>query len=117
MGPYRGYSTLDHLRAVRNSGLQRVHSDPSHARFIHSVTNRLRRNFRALAESNVEAYNSAGYEYVKMDVYLPILDLPLTPKTISTSLSDVAIIGSFRFERRDYLGVYADLLTSFEGEH
>jgi hypothetical protein len=78
------------------------------------VSNRLRRNFRALAESNVEAYNSAGYEYVKMDVYLPILDLPLTPKTISTSLSDVAIIGSFRFERRDYLGVYADLITSFE---
>jgi len=85
--------------------------------FRSSVGRRLHRNFRALAESNNETLNSAGYEYVKMDVYLHVLDLPQKQKHISRVLSNVAIQGSFRFSRREYFGVYADLLASLEGEH
>jgi len=96
----------DHLVEWVRTGAIRLLAISEH------VKNRLRRNFRALAESNLAPYYSAGYEYVKMDVYVPILDLPQKPKNISTSLSNVAIIGSFRFERRDYLGVYDDLLLS-----
>lgn len=45
------------------------------------------------------------------------MDLPQNQqKRHPKALTDVALEGSFRFERRDYLGVYADLLASFEGE-
>ncbi|KIM89558.1 hypothetical protein PILCRDRAFT_190842 [Piloderma croceum F 1598] len=80
------------------------------------VGHRLDRNFRALAESNNETMNSAGYEYIKKDIYIPILDLPQKRNHTSRTLSNVAIQGSFRFDRRDYWGVYADLLASLK-EH
>jgi hypothetical protein len=120
MGPQRRHPTLDHLRTVsvfNYVSLRRLFASllTAHPFAGSSVSNRLRRNFRALAESNSETYNSAGYEYVKMDVYVPILDLPQARRHRPTSLSNVAIQGSFRFERRDYLGVYADLLASFQG--
>jgi len=78
------------------------------------VGRRLDRNFRALAESRNETINSAGYEYVKMDIYIPVLDLPQRRSHTSTALSNVAIQGSFRFDRREYPAVYADLLVSLQ---
>jgi len=84
---------------------------------LSSVSLRLRRNFRELAESKNEVFNSAGYEYVKIDTYIPVLNLTQKQqKQHPKALTDVAIEGSFRFERRDYLGIYADLLASFQGE-
>ena len=121
MGSQRSYSHLDLLGAVRISTQSSCQPPCSYRYsqfFTFSVSRRLQRNFRALAESHNETLNSAGYEYVKMDVFLPVLNLP--QKRIHTSiryLSNVSIQGSFRFERRDYLRVYADLLVSLEGKH
>jgi hypothetical protein len=82
-----------------------------------SVSRRLRRNFRAIAESRNDTLQLAGYEYIKIDTFIPVLDLPQRRKTRSESLSNVAIQGSFRFDRREYEAVYNDLLKSLEGEH
>jgi hypothetical protein len=81
------------------------------------VSRRLQRNLRAHAESRDERFHSAGYEYLKIDEYIPILDIPPKNNTISGSLSDVAILGSFRFNRREYGEIYADLLKSLQGEY
>jgi len=78
------------------------------------VARLLRRNFRALAESKDQYLHSAGYEYVKVDVFVPLLDLPQTRNHTSSALSHVAVQGNINFDRRDYLGIYADLLVSFK---
>ena len=69
-----------------------------------------------LAESPSEIFNSAGYDYVKRDVYLPVLNLTQHPNPPSKPLSDVAIQGSFRHERRNYTAAYEDLLESLKGK-
>ena len=51
-----------------------------------------------------------------MDVYVPILDLPQKRNHTPSALSHVAVQGNINFDRRDYLGIYADLLVSFKGE-
>ena len=51
-----------------------------------------------------------------MDVYVPILDLPQKRNHTPSTLSHVAVQGNINFDRRDYLGIYADLLVSFKGE-
>jgi hypothetical protein len=121
MGPQRSHSYLDHLGAVGISATRFISIAlgvlANALSFYSSVGRLLHRNFRALAESREEKFNSAGYEFVNMDVYVPILDLPQRPNNASRALSNVAIQGNVNFDRRDYLGVYADLLASLNGEH
>ncbi|KAF8206217.1 hypothetical protein K438DRAFT_1816815, partial [Mycena galopus ATCC 62051] len=56
---------------------------------------------------------SAGYEYIPVDVHVPVLDIPVAvDHSPSRILSDAVIQGSFSTDRRDYLEIFAELKES-----
>lgn len=87
-----------------------------------SVADDYRRLFRSLADSADMATFSAGYEYIRVDVYVPLLDLPdpVRPsrrEREKKGLSQVVIQGYMQMQsdRRNYEGVLKDLGASMKG--
>ena len=79
-----------------------------------SVASAFRTKFSTLADSS-ELYGS-GYEYIPVDVHVPVLGLSHSEKEkTSGPLSNAVIQGSFQTVRRDYFGVFADLQQALEG--
>ncbi|KAJ6623988.1 hypothetical protein B0H10DRAFT_1785286 [Mycena sp. CBHHK59/15] len=72
-----------------------------------------RRSFLISADSTDASIRSAGYEYIPIDVHVPVLDIPLAkdPQP-SLILSDAVIQGSFSADRRDYMHIFAELIES-----
>ncbi|KAJ7126792.1 hypothetical protein C8R44DRAFT_617561 [Mycena epipterygia] len=72
-----------------------------------------RRSFLISADSADASIRSAGYEYIPIDVHVPVLDVPMVvDHRPSRILSDAVIQGSFSSDRRDYLQIFADLKES-----
>ncbi|KDQ54542.1 hypothetical protein JAAARDRAFT_38216 [Jaapia argillacea MUCL 33604] len=80
------------------------------------VAETFRRIMQGLADAQVD---SPGYEYVDVDVYVPVLDLPSTRflpfvDASRRTLSQVVIQGFFDALRRNYNRVFDDLIASLE---
>ncbi|KAF9030954.1 hypothetical protein BDZ89DRAFT_1064277 [Hymenopellis radicata] len=72
-----------------------------------------RHKFDVLSDSPDLNIQSAGYEYIPIDVHVPILDLPDLPVHASTRLlSNVVIQGTFSMDRRNYRQIFKDLNDS-----
>ncbi|KAJ7455257.1 hypothetical protein B0H11DRAFT_2067394 [Mycena galericulata] len=72
-----------------------------------------RRSFLISADSPDASIRSAGYEYIPVDVHVPVLDVPLSKDHQSSRiLSDAVIQGSFSTDRRDYLEIFSELKES-----
>lgn len=82
-----------------------------------SVKEAFRHMFDAYAESPEQQLFTAGYEHVRVDTHLPVLDIPNLPtKQPDRVLSKAAIQGSFSTSRRDYHRFFADMIQSLHGE-
>ncbi|KAK7055565.1 putative eukaryotic translation initiation factor 5 [Favolaschia claudopus] len=72
--------------------------------------------FLARADSRDTTMRSAGYEYIPVDVHIPVLNVVLDTLRASESprkmLSNAVIQGNFAHERRDYRNFFADLMKS-----
>ncbi|KAJ7227367.1 hypothetical protein GGX14DRAFT_347996 [Mycena pura] len=72
-----------------------------------------RRSFLISADSPDVSIRSAGYEYIPVDVHVPVLDTAVAvehqPLRI---LANAVIQGSFFADRRDYLAIFAELNES-----
>ncbi|KAJ7928860.1 hypothetical protein B0H13DRAFT_2544704 [Mycena leptocephala] len=67
----------------------------------------------SISEHSDPAIRSAGYEYIPVDVHVPVLDLPAAVDPRPTRiLSDAVIQGSFDTARRDYLEIFSELKES-----
>ncbi|KAF9493156.1 hypothetical protein BDN71DRAFT_1419911 [Pleurotus eryngii] len=77
------------------------------------VAQGFRRSFNELADSKDPKIRSAGYEYIPIDVHVPILDIPRLPQTVADKVLSKAVIqGSFNMDRRDYAHLFEDLKDS-----
>ncbi|KDQ54573.1 hypothetical protein JAAARDRAFT_38258 [Jaapia argillacea MUCL 33604] len=52
---------------------------------------------------------ASGFEYIKTDVHVPVLDLPPRTRTPSQVLSQAVVQGFFSPERRDYARLFQEL--------
>jgi len=81
------------------------------------VARRFRKIFQTTARSSDIRLSSAGYEHIRVDVHMPILDIQsssvLSPNRV---LSNVVIQGSFATDRRDYAGIFSQLNASLHVE-
>ncbi|KAJ7678990.1 hypothetical protein DFH06DRAFT_975066 [Mycena polygramma] len=76
-----------------------------------------KRLFLINADSPDASIRSAGYEYIPVDVHVPVLDIPVAADhKPSRVLSDAVIQGSFSLDRRDYIEIFAELKESFVGD-
>ncbi|KAJ6513047.1 hypothetical protein C8R45DRAFT_812313 [Mycena sanguinolenta] len=74
-----------------------------------------KRSFLINADSPDPTIRSAGYEYIPVDVHVPVLDVPvIVNRSSSRILSDAVIQGSFSTDRRDYVEIFAELKESLE---
>jgi len=115
MGSSRGNTYPAHFRAVREQVplFPRISSTFS---LLHSVAAAFRTKFAGLADSSDPDLYGSGYEYIPVDVHVPVLPVwEPKEKDSSASLSSAVIQGSFTIHRRDYLGVFADLQQSLAG--
>ncbi|KAJ7773484.1 hypothetical protein B0H16DRAFT_1304851 [Mycena metata] len=72
-----------------------------------------RRSFSISADSPDTSVRAAGYEYIPVDVHVPVLDVPVAvDRKPARILSDAVIQGSFYTDRRDYLEIFAELKES-----
>ncbi|KAF7336776.1 putative eukaryotic translation initiation factor 5 [Mycena venus] len=72
-----------------------------------------KRSFLINADSPNATIRAAGYEYIPVDVHVPVLDIPVAvDHSPSRILSDVVIQGSFATDRRDYLEIFSELKES-----
>ncbi|KAJ7849783.1 hypothetical protein B0H13DRAFT_1644880 [Mycena leptocephala] len=77
------------------------------------VATAFKRSFLINADSSDPSIRSAGYEYIPVDVHVPVLDLPAAVDPRPTRiLSDAVIQGSFDTARRDYLEIFSELKES-----
>ncbi|KAF4571606.1 hypothetical protein EYR36_008948 [Pleurotus pulmonarius] len=77
------------------------------------VAQGFRRSFNELADSKDSQIREAGYEYIPIDVHVPILDVPRLPQTLADKVLSKAVIqGSFNMDRRDYARLFDDLKVS-----
>ncbi len=82
-----------------------------------SVAQGFRRSFNELADSKESQIREAGYEYIPIDVHVPILDVPRLPQTLADKVLSKAVIqGSFNMDRRDYAHLFDDLKVSLAGD-
>src|SRR5262245_32898800 len=81
-----------------------------------SVARGARRALDAMADSKDPSTRLAGFEYVKIDTHIPILDLPIEARNRSNSsrLSNAVIQGLVVINVRDYLGIFDDLIASLQ---
>ncbi|KAJ7678981.1 hypothetical protein DFH06DRAFT_975171 [Mycena polygramma] len=78
------------------------------------VADAFKQSFLVSADSPDASIRSAGYEYIPVDVHVPVLDIPLAVDHKPTRLlSDAVIQGSFALDRRDYLEIFAELKETF----
>jgi hypothetical protein len=84
--------------------------------FALSVVRGARHGLDAMADSKDPSIRLAGFEYVKVDPYIPILDLSLAKRNRSSSarLSNAIIQGLFDVNSRDYIGIFNDLVVSLQ---
>lgn len=55
----------------------------------------------------------AGYEHIRVDAHVPVLDIPVVlDHSPGRILSDAVIQGSFASDRLDYLEIFADVKES-----
>lgn len=81
------------------------------------VKEAFRHMFDAYAESPEQQLFTAGYEHVRVDTHLPVLDIPNLPtKQPDRVLSKAAIQGSFSTSRRDYHRFFADMIQSLHDD-
>ncbi|KAJ6458883.1 hypothetical protein DFH09DRAFT_1231861 [Mycena vulgaris] len=72
-----------------------------------------RRSFLISADSPDASIRLAGYEYIPVDVHVPVLDIPMAvDHGRSRILSDAVIQGTFYSDRRDYLEIFSELKES-----
>ena len=82
-----------------------------------SVAKTFRIKFEEMADSADPDEYSAGFEHIPVDVHVPLLDIPDLPnKPLSRVLSKAVIQGSINAQRRDYYRIFADLITSLDGQ-
>ena len=58
---------------------------------------------------------SAGFEYIPVDVHIPILNISIERQQTPSLLSNAVIQGSFSVDRRDYLTIFDDLVNGLHG--
>ncbi|TFK88374.1 hypothetical protein K466DRAFT_489070 [Polyporus arcularius HHB13444] len=77
------------------------------------VAEGFREKFAGLADSPEPILYSAGYQYIPVDVHVPILDVRNLPsRPLPRHLSKVAIQGSINPVRRDYHRIFRELIAS-----
>ena len=85
-------------------------------RTLGSVANSFRNKFAGIADSPDPALFTAGYQYIPVDVHVPILEIPNLPtKPLPRHLSRAVIQGTLNGERRDYRRFFRDLIASLHG--
>lgn len=110
MGSERGHPDFAHLRTV---GAVPLADNPYLHTASFSVKAAFQRSFLISADSSDASIRSAGYEYIPIDVHIPVLDVPMVVDHRSSRiLSDAVIQGTFYSDRRDYLQIFADLKES-----
>lgn len=63
------------------------------------------------------ASRSSGYEYIPVDVHVPILDIPdLHEPPPHHVLSNAVIQGTFSTDRRNYDQIFSELSASLHGQ-
>jgi hypothetical protein len=86
----RCHPDSDHLRTVGTVHL----ATTSHSPAVYSVAAAFRRSFRISADSPDASIRTAGYEYIPVDVHIPVLDIPMAVnERRSHILSDAVIQG------------------------
>ncbi|KAJ7761986.1 hypothetical protein DFH07DRAFT_739565 [Mycena maculata] len=74
-----------------------------------------RQSFLIKSDSSDASIRLAGYEYIPVDVHVPILDLPFpADQRTSNILSDAVIQGSFTTARRDYVGSFQEMFAELK---
>jgi hypothetical protein len=72
--------------------------------------------FLVTADSPNASIRSAGYEYIPVDVHIPVLDVPVpVDQSPSRILSSAVIQGNFEAGRREYPKIFAELNESLAG--
>ncbi|KAI0366212.1 hypothetical protein BV20DRAFT_952667 [Pilatotrama ljubarskyi] len=69
--------------------------------------------FAMQAESPEPVLYTAGYDHIPIDVHVPVLDIPELPvKSLPRYLAKAVIQGTFSIDRRNYPGIFRDLIAS-----
>ncbi|KAH9853389.1 hypothetical protein C2E23DRAFT_822865 [Lenzites betulinus] len=77
------------------------------------VAKTFRDRFATKAEEAEPLLYTAGYDYIPIDVHVPVLDIPNLPaKPLPRYLSKAVIQGTFSVGRRNYPGIFRDLIAS-----
>ncbi|KAI8984936.1 hypothetical protein BD414DRAFT_489771 [Trametes punicea] len=77
------------------------------------VAKAFRDKFAVQAESPEPLLYTAGYDYIPVDVHVPVLDIPNLPvKPYPRHLEKAVIQGTLDSNRRDYPRVFKDLISS-----
>ncbi|TBU27700.1 hypothetical protein BD311DRAFT_664971 [Dichomitus squalens] len=77
------------------------------------VKDSFRESFDSTADSSDLELHTAGYQYIPIDVHVPILDIPDLPiKPLPRHLVTAVIQGTLVGERRDYHRFFNDLIES-----
>ncbi|KIY73403.1 hypothetical protein CYLTODRAFT_342440 [Cylindrobasidium torrendii FP15055 ss-10] len=81
------------------------------------VAEAFQRLFIEKADSKDIRLRNAGYAYVPIDIVVPILPLFVdVPKPDRKKLSQVMLQGNFDLDRRDYTGLFNDLVASLNDD-
>ncbi|KAG5720101.1 putative eukaryotic translation initiation factor 5 [Termitomyces sp. T112] len=115
----RKFTLVCIVHDVKDTSWQSAITEWSRRRAIRIVTiaehvaQSFRESFNKLSDSSDPVISSAGYEYIPIDVHVPILPLRNLPeRSVSGPLSKAVIQGSFSVDRRDYRNVFHDLNNS-----
>ncbi|KAI0637638.1 hypothetical protein C8Q77DRAFT_1048120 [Trametes polyzona] len=77
------------------------------------VAETFRERFAVRAEDADPLLYTAGYDYIPIDVHVPVLDIPDLPtKPLPRYLSRAVIQGTFSVGRRNYPVIFRDLIAS-----
>ena len=71
--------------------------------------------FQKNASKHSPLIASAGFEYIPVDVHIPILNISIERQQSPSLLSNAVIQGSFSVDRRDYLTIFEDLVNGLHG--
>lgn len=84
----------------------------------YSVASAFDAHFKEVADWTGFPPNSTMYEYIKIDVHAPVLDLPeFGKRPTQRSLSRAVIQGNIELVRRDYYEILRDLSRSLNGSN
>ncbi|KAI0829271.1 hypothetical protein BC628DRAFT_1315386 [Trametes gibbosa] len=77
------------------------------------VAKTFRDRFAVKADEAEPLLYTAGYDYIPIDVHVPVLDVPNLPvKSLPRHLSKAVIQGTFSVGRRNYPAIFRDLIAS-----